>query len=349
MSSDPYRSLMTSADIRLVRLNSQHLAAFFTHPAYQVFLILVHISHVNPFRHGVFERLAEGLVQSLFTVILQPEITLYRIIILFAVGTCHTLRHGIIKVRHRLSAVHLVLVCLNGDAGQRRIALDRLWLPDISVPGGKTSVEQFQKINLAAGLRQHIKIFIVDMDVSINVGSRDILGQNIIVHKIIGPFGPVFQHRTHGRVGVYIGVFSFNIRICRAGERQLPVDLDQIRFRLTQLRMLLPVEDICLCRFGKSVLDQFLLDQILYLLHIGSLSFRNRFHDFIHQFFKLIRGDRFHPRRVIGFPDRIPDFLHIERHRNSVSLFYHFRAHDGSFPHNLPSTSISGIFFYILR
>ena len=62
--------------------------------------------------------------------------------ILLAVRFLHALRHSIVEIRHALAAVHLVLVCLNGDARERGVAADVVRLSQIAVACGKSVLKQ---------------------------------------------------------------------------------------------------------------------------------------------------------------------------------------------------------------
>ena len=60
----------------------------------------------------------------------------------------------------------VILVRLDGDAGQRRIRRDALRLADMAEAGGKAAVEQREQVDLAARCRQRVKIKIVDVDIA---------------------------------------------------------------------------------------------------------------------------------------------------------------------------------------
>ena len=63
-------------------------------------------------------------------------------LVFLTVGLYNALGHGKIKVRHALAAVHLVLVCLNGDARERGVAADVVRLSQIAVACGKSVLKQ---------------------------------------------------------------------------------------------------------------------------------------------------------------------------------------------------------------
>ena len=59
-----------------------------------------------------------------------------------AEGFLHALRHGIIKAVNGLAAEHVVLVALNGYAGQAGISADGIRLPQEAVPRGEATVKK---------------------------------------------------------------------------------------------------------------------------------------------------------------------------------------------------------------
>ena len=88
--------------------------------------------------------------------------------------------------------MHFILVGLDGDAGQSRIAADIVRLPQKAVARAESAAEQADQVDLAAGFREHIKILIVDMDIPVHMSHCDIFWQNIIVGKILASFRTVF-------------------------------------------------------------------------------------------------------------------------------------------------------------
>ena len=51
------------------------------------------------------------------------------------------------------------------------------------VPRGKTIFKQGDKVNLAARFREHVKIFVVNVDIAVKVRGGGILGQNVVVDE----------------------------------------------------------------------------------------------------------------------------------------------------------------------
>ena len=123
---------------------------------------------------------------------------------------CFRYAHGhcVIKIRHTLAAVHFVLVGLNRNTGQRRVAADIIGLTQKTVAGGKTAVEQLDQINLAASFRQRVEIHVVDVDVAAAVRLRNVRGQYICIVEALRTLRAVFQHRAHRGIGVNICVLT---------------------------------------------------------------------------------------------------------------------------------------------
>ena len=112
------RCLMASAYYLFLRLHSTPLVSAFHEPLHQVIFAAVNVRHMYFLRHGIFQSLTEFISKYTFLMIFQPEKPLYRIIILFTERARHSFCHRIIKVRYGLSAVHLVLICLNCNTCQ---------------------------------------------------------------------------------------------------------------------------------------------------------------------------------------------------------------------------------------
>ena len=310
-------------------LPAENLAA--VHPVLQLPSVLLCRAHADIGAHGRLQSLYKGRGFLRRQVEFHPQVFLHGLEIFLAEGADHAVRHGVIEIRDGLAAVHLVLVGLNRDAGQGRVGLDGIRLPDVAVSRTETVLEKLNQINLTAGLRQHIEILVMDMDVPVQVGRRDILGQDIVVHEIIGSLGAVFQHGAHGCVRVDIGVFPLDIRVRRAAKSQLLVNLHQIRLGFAHLRVLSPVEDVGLRRLRETARDQLFLHNILHLLHLRHAVLRDRPDDLVHQLLELQGRNRLHLGRNIGLADGVPYLFRVKGHRRAIALSYHLRVNYLSF------------------
>ena len=137
--------------------------------------------------------------------------------------------------------MHLILVCLDRNTCQGSIGCNGFWLTDKSVTSRESIMEQLHQIDLAAGLCQHVKVFIMDMNIAIDMRSRNILRQNIVVYKIVSTLRTIFQHGSHGSIRINIGILTLDICISRAGKCKFPVNIYQICFRFSDFGMLCPI------------------------------------------------------------------------------------------------------------
>ena len=63
----------------------------------------------------------------------------------------------------------------------------------------------------------------MDMNIAIDMRSRNILRQNIVVYKIVSTLRTIFQHGSHGdSLRINIGNPPPHIGISRVGEAKLP-------------------------------------------------------------------------------------------------------------------------------
>ena len=240
--------------------------------------------------------------------------------ILLAEGLFHPRGHGVIEVRHRLAAVHLVLVGLDGDAAQGGVAADAVGLPQAAVAGGKAVPEQPQQVDLAAGLGEHVEVLVVDVDIPVDMCRRHVLGQDVVVDKILGALGTVLEHGAHGGISVDVGVFPLDVGVLGVGEGEFLVDLHQVAFRLADLGVLRPVEDVGLGGAGEALPDQFLLHQVLDLLHGGGPPPGDGRHHGGGEVVQALFGKFFFRHGVPGLADGLPYLDGVEGYRLPVAL-----------------------------
>lgn len=72
--------------------------------------------------------------------------------------------------------MHFILVGLNGDAAQCRIAANIIRFPQVSVTRGKAVFKQFEQVNLAAGFCQRVKVLIVNVNIPVNMRLGNLVG-----------------------------------------------------------------------------------------------------------------------------------------------------------------------------
>ena len=230
---------------------------------------------------GLFLCLGQHLGNS-FLLVLGIQIVLYALHELvgvgFAEGLCDAQRHAVIKVWNALAAVLVVLVGLDGDGCQRRIALDALWLAQEAVTGGKASVKEVDNVDLGAGGGQRIKVKIVDVDVALAVGLRLLRGQQIRLVVRLCARSADLQHAAHSGVAVDVGVVSLDIALSSIHLGDLIDGLHQAGVRLTNTGAVCAVKDVLLCNLIVSQLHQLSLDDVLNLFDlrwgVGIIAFQ---------------------------------------------------------------------------
>ena len=250
---------------------THQIALVLGHQAFHALAQFVHIGHADGGHHGQQDLLAEFL--GLGGIHAGPDAHEggEGVAVFLAEGLGHAAGHGVIEVRHALAAVHLVLVGLDGDTGQGGIALDGIGLAQMAVTGGEPVAEQRDQVDLATGLGEHVEILVMDMDVTVDVRGRGVLGQDVVVGEILGPFGTVLEHGAHGRIAVDVGVLALDVFFDGGRVGQGLVDLHQVRFRVAPLGVLGAVQDVGLGGLGVIVLDQGLFHHVLDLFHMAEV------------------------------------------------------------------------------
>ncbi len=183
------------------------------------------------------------------------------------IGFGDTGSHAVIKVRDALSAVLVILIGLNGNAGKGCIALDVLRFPEMSVAGGKPMAEQLPDVNLAAGCGQGQKVHVVNVDVAVIVRFGMLRLQYIQTVEPLCSFRTVSQHGTHGGIPVDVGVFPFQVIVPGILEGQSFVCLHQLCVLFPDTGALCPVENKLFGRPGMAGFNECLFHGVLDFLH----------------------------------------------------------------------------------
>lgn len=272
--------------------------------------------------------------------------------------------------------MHFVLVGLYSDAGKGRVRPDGVGLAEIAVARGEAILEKLEKVNLAAGLGQSVKIFVVDMDIAVLVGLGDVRRDDILVEVVLGGLGAEFQHRAHGRVRVDVRVLTFHVHVLGRREGQVGEDVGQGIPHFAHLGVLGPVQDISLSGAGIAGLAERALDDVLHVLHVGDGVLLFEFlHDALGQEVHVvvrhglvrdadvglhdcvanlsrIKGDE----RAVPFLDlvHVKSFPFVEFLRSYYSIFSSFWPGDYSFCTKMQSavrklSEFSTVISYVLR
>ena len=183
------------------------------------------------------------------------------------VGLADARRHAVIEVRDTLTAVLVVLVGLNRNAGERRIACDVVRLAQEAVSGGESALKQLEQVNLRAGGGQGVEVKVVDVDIALAVRLGDARLEQEHLVELLGALGTVLEHGSHRGVAVDVGVLTLDVVLNRGLEGQILVDLHQSGVHLALTGALVAVEDVRLRRLGMAALHQNLLHRVLYVLN----------------------------------------------------------------------------------
>ena len=175
----------------------------------------------------------------------------------------------VVEVTNRLTAVLIVLVALDGNAGKRRIAGDIVRLAQDAVASGEAALEKLAQLNLAARGGQRIEVHIMDVNVSLAVSLCKLRVDDAHLVELLGGFTAVLQHGAHGGIGVDVGVLALHVRIRRLGERDVLEGLDEARVHVTHAVALGAIEDVGLGRLHEARLDERLFHKVLNALDGG--------------------------------------------------------------------------------
>ena len=264
------------------------------------------------------ERAANLLGQELRVVLLHAERDGKEVRQLLEVelaeGLPYARRHRIVEVRDRLSAVHLVLVRLDGDAAERGIGADVVRFAQVTVPRREAVLEELQEVDLAARFRQHVEILVVDMDVAVDVRRRDVLGQDMMVDEVFRSFRTIFEHCAHRRIGVDVRILALDVGVLGTLEGQLIVDVHEVALGVTDLRMFRAIEDVRFRRRGEIVLDEDLFHSILNELDGRRFLPFDAVDDALRELFKLMLRKCLVDGLKIRLADGVGDLLGIKRH-----------------------------------
>ena len=179
--------------------------------------------------------------------------------------------HGqtVVEVAHRLAAVLVVLVGLDGDAGKGRIAGNIVGLAQHAMSGGKTALEELPQLDLAAGGGQRVEVHVVDVDIALAVRLGEARIDDAHLVELLGRFRAVLQHGAHGGVGIDVGVLALHVGIGGLGEGDVLQRLDEAGVHVAHAAALSAVQDVGLGGLHETGLDEGLLHQILHAFHRG--------------------------------------------------------------------------------
>ena len=261
--------------------------------------------------HGIAQQQIDGFGQML--------------LVQAAVRLAHALGQTVVEVADSLPAVLVVLVALDGDAGQRRVAGDVVGLAQHAVARGEAALEQLLQLDLAARGGEGVEVHVVDVDVAFAVGAGELRVDDAHLVELLGRLRAVLEHGTHGGVGVDVGVLALHVRVRRLRERDVLERLDEAAVHVARAAALGAVQDVGLGRLHEAGLDERLLHEVLHALNRGR-ALDGAALQLVHHALRDILGRRaiLHgPARLESALHRLGDLLLLEFHRSAVAL------HDG--------------------
>ena len=208
-----------------------------------------------------------------------------------AVRLAHAFGQAVVEVADGLPAVLVVLVGLDGDAGERRVAGDVVGLAQHAVARGEAALEELAQLDLAARGGERVEVHVVDVDVALAVGARELRIDDAHLVELLGRLGAVLEHGAHGGVGVDVGVLALHVRIGGLGERDVLERLDEAAVHVAGTAALGAVEDVGLGRLHEAGLDERLLHEVLHALHRGH-ALDGAALQLVHHFLRDLLGSR---------------------------------------------------------
>ena len=163
----------------------------------------------------------------------------------------------------------VVLVGLDGNAGQGRIAGDVHGLPQGAVAGAEPVPEQGGQLNLAAGGGEGIEVLVMDVDVALRVGMGKAGVQHIHVVELLRALGTKLEHGAHGGVAVDVGVLPLDVRVPGVLEADVLENLHQAGVHLPHPAALGAIKDVRLGGADEALFDEHPLHGVLHLFHGG--------------------------------------------------------------------------------
>jgi len=162
-----------------------------------------------------------------------------------------------------LAAMHLVLDCLHGNAGEDARRFNPLRRAGLAVARLESMLEnQVERVlDTGQGLRR-IVVLVMDMDVIVLHRLADIFGEEAFIHIGLGRLGGEFHHHAGRGVGVHVGILPGDV---------VDLGIDDVLENLGGFSFagevaLVAVGDIFLRNFLAGALHELHLDAVLDIL-----------------------------------------------------------------------------------
>ena len=180
-----------------------------------------------------------------------------------AVRDANAVCHGVVKVRHRLAAMLVVLVRLNRNSGESRITADILRFAQMTMTRIEAILEQLNKVNLAASHREGIEVQIMDVNVAIHVSTAVFRLEHHHRVEMLCGFRTVLEHRAHGGIAVDVRIFALEVGFLRGTERDVVKRMHEARIDFAHTGAFSTVQDVALGSIGVTTFGQSLFYSIL--------------------------------------------------------------------------------------
>ena len=187
------------------------------------------------------------------------------------------------------------------------------------MPRRKTAMEQLLQIDLAAVERDEREILIMNMNPVFFIRFAELIGQHIIIHKMLGTFCPELQHDPHRCICIDIGIITLQVNIDRIRKEDILIGFHQMLLSRPTLRMLLTIRDVLLGHVIEIILHELLLDDVLDFLNADILTVLDIPLDLAGHFVDILVR---HPAATIhiGPGNRIEDLLAVISHGMARTL-----------------------------
>ena len=169
----------------------------------------------------------------------------------------------------------IVLVALNRNAGQRRIAANVVRFAQEPVPRRKSALEQLQKIDLAARHRKRVEVEVVNVNVACTMRFGMLGTKQKLLIVLLRTLRTVLQHHAHGRVAVDIRIVALQIAVLRITGRDFVENVHQRRILLAHLRAIGAIQNV---RFRDVLVSRMHQRQLYRILDL--FDARNRTREF---------------------------------------------------------------------
>ena len=179
--------------------------------------------------------------------------------------------HWIIKVRHTLTAVLVILVRLNCNTCKCRIWRNVIRFSQIAVTCWKTAFKKAYKVNLATSCGKCKEIKIVNMNITVTMSLRILRVENVHFIELFCALWTVLEHCTHCSITVNVCVLTLNIVIFSWFKSKVLINLHELCVHFTHSCTLCTVKYIFLCSSCMTVFNKHLFNSVLYLLNCRSL------------------------------------------------------------------------------